>query len=131
MSDLFDKLCRSHPLNLPDNMRIDGEGMDIAETQELAGASLDAELSGLIDKSTVLRDSRPPPDIFRYHPRGYILPSPTAQARLKYISTLSEETCASFDEWKACGYRIKRGAKSMFKDIDGVPQFTIEQVDRW
>jgi len=59
--------------------------------------------------------------------------SPAAIARMKYIRSLDEDSCLSFDEWKACGYWIKKGAKSHFTDILGIPQFTKEQVEksRW
>ena len=66
----------------------------------------------------------------RYHPDGYILPSLAAELTQKIRATLSEDTCCSFDEWKAAGYWIKKGSKSMFQDALGVPQFTIEQVEK-
>lgn len=68
------------------------------------------------------------PTRFRYHPDGYILPSLTREKELAYVKTLTEDTCASFDEWKECGYWVVKGAKSCFKDCLGIPQFTKEQV---
>ena len=130
MSNLFEQLCRQSPLNLPDNMREIGEGFDIAEAQ-----SMPNPLDSINPKpKTFFGLTPPPPDrtpgfIFRYHPDGYILPSPEALARLEAIKKLDEDSCCSFDEWKALGYWVKKGAKSYFKDCLGVPQFTKEQVN--
>ena len=70
------------------------------------------------------------PSCFKYHPDGWILPNSKQVKELKYIASLSEDTCASFDEWKICGYWVLKGSKSYFQDIMGVPQFTIEQVQK-
>ena len=43
-------------------------------------------------------------------------------------SDLNEDTCCSYDEWRQAGYFVVRGSKSHFKDVQGVPQFTQEQV---
>lgn len=59
---------------------------------------------------------------------GLVLPSPEAAARLRMQRALSEDTCCSFQEWKDAGYWIKKGAKSVFTDCLGTPQFTKEQV---
>ena len=77
------------------------------------------------------RNAPPPPPafIFRYGPNG-ILPTPQSLARVRYRQSLDEDSCLSFDEWKACGYFIKKGARSHFTDIDGIPQFTKEQVEK-
>lgn len=39
-----------------------------------------------------------------------------------------EDTAMSFDEWGEAGYRIEKGAKSRIRGINGVPQFTEDQV---
>jgi hypothetical protein len=70
------------------------------------------------------------PTRFKYHPDGWILPNPARQKELAYIATLSEDTCAGFNEWKECGYWILKGSKSYFQDALGTPQFTIEQVKK-
>ena len=67
---------------------------------------------------------------FRYHPDGWILPSPAAAARIAYRNSLDEDSCMSFDEWKACGFFVKKGSKSQFTDALGIPQFTKEQVEK-
>ncbi len=41
-----------------------------------------------------------------------------------------EDTALSFDEWKACGYTVKKGEKSQLQDIHGVPQFLRSQIHR-
>lgn len=41
---------------------------------------------------------------------------------------LSPDTCLSYNEWKQCGYYVRKGSKSYFRDALGEPQFTIEQV---
>lgn len=61
-------------------------------------------------------------------PEGLVACSDETLARITYMASLDEESCCSFDEWSAAGYMIKQGAKSMFRDINGVPQFTKEQV---
>jgi hypothetical protein len=42
-----------------------------------------------------------------------------------------EDTALSFDEWKACGWAVKKGEKSQLQDIHGMPQFTRSQVRRY
>lgn len=66
----------------------------------------------------------------RYTPEGLVMATPAALARLRAIAALSEDTCCSFNEWKAAGYWVKKGAKSHFTDALGIPQFTIEQVEK-
>lgn len=41
-----------------------------------------------------------------------------------------EDTAMSFQEWSDSGYKIIKGSKSQFRDILGVPQFTIDQVQK-
>lgn len=41
-----------------------------------------------------------------------------------------EDTAASYDEWNECGFYVRKGQKSRFRDILGVPQFTADQVSR-
>ncbi len=48
--------------------------------------------------------------------------------RVAYEASLDEDSCCSFTEWSNAGYLIKKGARSVFRDILGVPQFTKEQV---
>lgn len=86
-------------------------------------------------KSTTFFGLTPPKDnstrcgsTLRLSPEGLVLPNPETEARLRMQKALTEDTCCSFDEWKAAGYWIKKGAKSVFTDCLGVPQFTIEQV---
>lgn len=43
---------------------------------------------------------------------------------------LSEETAMSYEEWTSCGYYVRCGEKSEIRDILGIPQFTIEQVEK-
>lgn len=66
----------------------------------------------------------------RYTPEGLVAPTPAGRARIAYRNSLDEDSCLSFDEWKACGYFIKKGAKSQFTDALGLPQFTKEQVEK-
>lgn len=58
---------------------------------------------------------------------GLAQASPQAQAKRR---RLSEETAMSYDEWALCGYFIRKGEKSEIRDILGIPQFTIEQVEK-
>jgi hypothetical protein len=99
----------------------------MSEEFEIPG--LESFIAKAVEEST----PKETPFIFRYHPDGYILPSPGAQARLAFIRTLDEDSCMSFHEWKLCKHFVKKGAKSHFKDILGIPQFTKEQVEksRW
>lgn len=39
-----------------------------------------------------------------------------------------DDTALSFEEWKACGWCVKKGERSEMTDILGVPQFTRSQV---
>ncbi len=39
-----------------------------------------------------------------------------------------EDSAMSFDEWKSCGYAVKKGEKFHCQDILGVPQFLLTQV---
>ena len=73
-------------------------------------------------------DAPPKPGPRRYHEDGWMLPDPATEALRKYRDSLTEETCCSFVEWQDAGYRIRKGARSMFKDMLGIPQFTKEQV---
>ena len=78
-------------------------------------------------------DRLPAPESFsrlRYGPDGCVLCPPAARARLAYIASLDEDSCMSFDEWKSCGYFVKKGSKSQFTDVLGIPQFTKEQVEK-
>lgn len=61
-------------------------------------------------------------------PEGLVAVSDETLARIAYEASLDEESCCSFNEWSAAGYMVKPGAKSVFRDITGVPQFTKEQV---
>lgn len=45
-----------------------------------------------------------------------------------YRKTLDDTTCMSFEEWRDAGFFVRRGMKSVFRDITNVPQFTKEQV---
>jgi hypothetical protein len=38
------------------------------------------------------------------------------------------DTNLSFDEWKACGWSVKRGEKCSGFDAEGIPQFNRSQV---
>lgn len=66
-------------------------------------------------------------------PDGCVVASQQFLQLQAYRDSLSEDTCCSFKEWSEAGYHILPGAKSMFKDALGVPQFTLEQVAvrRW
>lgn len=68
-----------------------------------------------------------------YTPEGLVACPPHVRERLRIMSRLDEDSCCSFDEWKAAGYWIVKGSKSYFTDILGIPQFTKEQVtkSRW
>lgn len=66
----------------------------------------------------------------RLSPEGLVLPTPEGEARRQMIASLDEDSCCSFEEWSRSGYRIIKGSKSYFQDIDGVPQFTKEQVEK-
>lgn len=66
----------------------------------------------------------------RLSPEGLVLPSPEGEARRQMLASLDEDTCCSFHEWSQAGYTVRKGSKSYFKDILGVPQFTVEQVER-
>jgi hypothetical protein len=55
---------------------------------------------------------------------GLVQASPQVQSKPR---RLSEDTAMSYDEWALCGYFIRKGEKS---DILGIPQFTIEQVEK-
>lgn len=89
---------------------------------------LDAFLTKVAEDATLPSDQRP--HIFQYDRNGCILPTYAARQRIAYRNSLNEDTCLSFDEWKACGYFIKKGAKSQFQDLLGIPQFTKEQVEK-
>lgn len=41
-----------------------------------------------------------------------------------------DDTALSFDEWKEAGWAVKKGEKCSTFDINGVPQFTRNQVRR-
>ena len=41
-----------------------------------------------------------------------------------------DDTQLSFDEWKACGWVVKKGEKAAGFSIDGLPQFTRKQVKK-
>lgn len=93
---------------------------------------LDNFLDGIPAPKAKPKEREPAKFIFQYDENGAIKLSPARKAQLlaqqAAYKNLSEETCMSFDEWKAMGWWVKRGAKSMFKDPLGTPQFTIEQV---
>lgn len=89
--------------------------------------SLDSFLDS-IPEPRAGKEPKQPKFIFQYDENGCIKLTPQRIAELRAIERLSEDTCASFDEWKSCGYWILKGSKSHFTDILGVPQFTIEQV---
>lgn len=57
-----------------------------------------------------------------------IRPSQESLDRIAYEASLDEDSCCSFAEWANAGYLIKKGSRSVFRDILGVPQFTKEQV---
>lgn len=42
---------------------------------------------------------------------------------------MNEDTAMSYDEWAASGYHVIKGQKSQLRDIEGVPQFTKDQVE--
>jgi hypothetical protein len=63
-----------------------------------------------------------------YNKDGTVARSPEWEEWLKKRNSLDEDSCCSFNEWAAANYRIRKGEKSFFKDILGVPQFTKEQV---
>ena len=58
---------------------------------------------------------------------GLVQASPQTQPKRRQ---LSEDTAMSYDEWALCGYYIRSGEKSEMRDILGIPQFTIEQVEK-
>jgi len=124
---LLEHLCRTSPLNLPDNTREAFEP-GIAECQDsdpLGGVveSLRSRTIAACQAQLVKVGRQPNED-------GWILPNPNGQEAKDQIlrDTLTEDTCLSFDEWKDAGYWVRKGARSVFKDALGVPQFTIEQV---
>lgn len=121
MSTLFEKLCRSSPLNIP------GSGYDIFEWsfEETQCASLldDVYIPVVKSKKASKRN-------FEYHPDGYIVLTPERLEEIENQPKLSEDTCLSFDEWRSSGYYIIKGSKSQFRDALGIPQFTIEQVNK-
>jgi len=41
---------------------------------------------------------------------------------------IDEDTARSFHEWSDAGYQIIKGSRSRFRDEDGIPQFTQDQV---
>ncbi len=90
----------------------------------------------LQDKLDALnRELAPPPAYgqrtycsLEYNKDGTVARNPAWEEWLEKRNRLDEDSCCSFNEWSGAGYRIKRGEKSMFKDILGVPQFTKEQV---
>jgi hypothetical protein len=45
-------------------------------------------------------------------------------------SGLEEDSALSFDEWKAQGWAVKKGAKASRFGMDGTPEFTRTQVRR-
>lgn len=63
-----------------------------------------------------------------YNKDGTVARNPAWEEWLKKRNSLDEDSCCSFNEWAAANYRIRKGEKSFFKDILGVPQFTKEQV---
>jgi hypothetical protein len=93
---------------------------------------LDNFLDGIPKAKAKPKEREPAKFIFQYDENGCIKLSPQRKAELlaqqAAYRNLTEDTCMSFDEWKDMGYWVKRGAKSMFKDALGTPQFTIEQV---
>lgn len=66
----------------------------------------------------------------RISAEGLCLPSPEVEALNARRAQLDEDSCCSFDEWRGAGYAVCRGEKSLFRDIEGVPQFTKEQVTK-
>lgn len=64
----------------------------------------------------------------RYDADGCVVPSKEFLERQELLEGLDEDSCCSFDEWFAAGYVVIRGAKSVFRDVEGIPQFTKEQV---
>lgn len=63
-----------------------------------------------------------------FNPDGTVRARPEFIAMQKRRKQLSEDTACTFDEWSFCGFRIKKGEKSVFKTVLGEPAFTIEQV---
>lgn len=61
-------------------------------------------------------------------PEGLVAISQETAERIAYEASLDEDSCCSFEEWSAAGFMIKKGTRSIFRDILGVPQFTKEQV---
>lgn len=63
-------------------------------------------------------------------PEGLVAADPQAIERAARMAELDDDSCCSFEEWRASGYMIKKGEKSVFRDVLGIPQFTKEQVTR-
>lgn len=61
---------------------------------------------------------------------GLVAAPPGLAERLEWEESLDQDTCCSYEEWKAAGYQVQRGQKSVFWDALGTPQFTVEQVVR-
>ena len=59
---------------------------------------------------------------------GTVARNPEHEEWLKKRNSLDEDSFCSFSEWSGAGYRVKKGEKSFFRDILGVPQFTKEQT---
>lgn len=73
---------------------------------------------------------RRPTNQLEHTPDGLVHVGEHALRRIERIASLDEDSCCSFDEWANAGYRVRRGERSMFRDITGIPQFTKEQVDK-
>lgn len=56
--------------------------------------------------------------------------SPSAKALPLPDSGKVEDSAMSFEEWKGCGYSVRKGQKADHFDISGQPQFTMLQVQR-
>lgn len=61
-------------------------------------------------------------------PEGLVAINKETAERIAYEASLDEDSCGSFEEWAAAGFMIKKGTRSVFRDVLGVPQFTKEQV---
>lgn len=64
----------------------------------------------------------------RYGPEGLVLPP---EIPIPEPLDLSWDTAMSFGEWKDSGYWVRKGSKSEVRDFLGIPQFTVEQVQKF
>lgn len=80
-----------------------------------------------IDEQTTAPGKRKFRTRLRYDSEGLVLPpDPPVHEPIP----LTYDTAMTFEEWKEAGYWVRKGSKSELRDINGVPQFCIEQVEK-